>query len=218
MLAYCFHSYISYEKIRIACATGSWQTGQSGVASASHTRLAQSKQKRLCPHGTRAASTSFSPHTRQSRRPPLPAPPLLPLTSPPKLPRLVSESVGETDAAGDGRVTGTDEPPDGKDQMLEGAVAVSNDGDSPSPSSRSRLPFQIDTKSPRRLPWPPEPDELEEELQDPDDEKAPVLPVDDVMVGKEMGMVASVRPVAAAGAVGVRLISRLLNNDPRPDL
>ena len=162
----------------------------------------------MCPHGTKAASTSFSPHTRQSRRPAGPVPPLPLPTSPPKLPRLVKESVGETEAAGDGRPAGADGLPEGNDQMLEGAVAVSKGGDSPSPSSRSKLPFQIDSKSPRLLPCPADPVELEEELQDPDEEKAPVLPVDDVMVGKEMGTVASVRPALEAGAGGVAVLSR----------
>lgn len=74
--------------------------------------------------------------------------------------------------AGDGRdgcETG------GYDQMLDNAVDVSKLGESPSPSSRS-LELQIAPKS-----RPPELDELLElELEL---EKAPLLPVDEVMFG-----------------------------------
>lgn len=69
----------------------------------------------------------------------------------------------------------------GNDQMLEVAVDVSKLGDSPKPSSRSSDVFQMDTRSPMR-PGPLLLDELLE--HDPELEKAPELPVDDVMAGK----------------------------------
>lgn len=61
--------------------------------------------------------------------------------------------------------------------MLEIAVVLSKLGDSPKPSSLS-FELQMAPKSPR----PPALDELLE--QEPELEKAPVLPVDDVIVGK----------------------------------
>ena len=45
-----------------------WQTGHFGSI-LSQIRLAHSIQKRLCPQGTRAAITSLSKHTEQSRLP-----------------------------------------------------------------------------------------------------------------------------------------------------
>lgn len=45
-----------------------WQTGHLGSL-LSQIRLAHSIQKRLCPQGTRAAMTSLSKHTEQSRLP-----------------------------------------------------------------------------------------------------------------------------------------------------
>lgn len=113
-----------------------WQTGQVGSALAQR-RVAQSMQKRLWPQGTRAAFTSRSLHTWQSRLPT----------------RL---SVGEAECGGDGRAE--------NDQMLEEAVAVSKEGDSPIPSSLSRDVPQMEPRSPS--PVPPEAEELEDaELQ-----------------------------------------------------
>lgn len=88
---------------------------------------------------------------------------------------LAKESVGDAEAVGDGRVV----IPvvlldDGNDQMLEVAVEVSKLGDSPIPSSLSKLEFQMETRSPRRPP-----DEELLELMDPDELKAPEL-VDEV--------------------------------------
>lgn len=59
----------------MACVAVMWQTGHSGSV-LSQMRTAHSMQKRLCPQGTRAAVTSLSKHTMQSR--PLPG-----LRSPP---------------------------------------------------------------------------------------------------------------------------------------
>lgn len=127
--------------------TGHWASVPS------HTRLAHSMQKKLCPQGTRACVTFASLHTRH-------------------LAELSRESAGLVLFAGDGRdgcETG------GYDQMLDNAVDVSKLGESPSPSSRS-LELQIAPKS-----RPPELDELLElELEL---EKAPLLPVDEVMFG-----------------------------------
>jgi len=93
-------------------------------------------QKRLCPQGTNAAVTSFSPQTTQSRR------------APPK-----SESVGDAGlavAGGDG-LEGSATL--GNDQIDDVEVGCdSNDGDSPIPSSLS-IPFQIATRS--FIPIPP---------------------------------------------------------------
>lgn len=161
----------------MACATGSWQAGQT-ASPRSHTCDAQSRQNRLCPQGTRAASTSRSAHTTQSRR--------------------AASAVGDTDAAGDGREY---------DQMLDGAV--SKDGESPRPSSRSAAPPppQMDTRSPRRPPTPPPPlDELVDELELEHDEKAPELE-------PELAAAAAEKPRDVWSAP-----SRYGNSDPRPDL
>lgn len=118
-----------------------WQTGQVG-SELVQSRVAQSMQKRLWPQGTRAALTSLSLQTWQSRLPT----------------RL---SVGEAECGGDGLAE--------NDQMLEEAVAVSKEGESPRPSSLSSEVPQIEPRSPR--PVVPEAEELEEaELQ-------PELPV-----------------------------------------
>lgn len=50
----------------MAWMTGWWQTGHSG-SDLSHTLFAHSRQKRLWPHGTRAATTSLSKQITQSR-------------------------------------------------------------------------------------------------------------------------------------------------------
>ena len=88
---------------------------------------------------------------------------------------LARESVGEAEAVGEGLVViPVVLAEDGNDQMLEAAVEVSNPGDSPIPSSRSKLEFQMDTRSPKR---PPEEELLE--LMDPEELNAPEL-ADDV--------------------------------------
>lgn len=153
--------------MRIACIAGIEQTGHCGSLD-SQTRLAQSRQNKLWPQGTRAPVTSLSPQTTHSR-----------------LPLARSESVGLTLAAGDGlEVSETV----GNDQMLDVAVEVSKLGDSPSPSSLSRDVFQIETRSPI-LPGPLELEELLE--HDPELEKAPELPVDEVIVGNVLSGVGS---------------------------
>lgn len=76
--------------------------------------------------------------------------------------------------AGDG-LDGADTV-DGYDQMLLNAVVLSKLGESPSPSSRS-LELQMAPRSPR----PPVLEELLE--QEPELEKAPELPVEEVMAG-----------------------------------
>lgn len=118
--------------------------------------IAQSIQKKLCPQGIRACVTLASLHTKH-------------------LAELSRESVGLVLLAGDGR-EGTLAL--GYDQMLESIAELSKLGDSPEPSSLS-FEFQIAPKSPR----PPELEELLE--QEPELEKALVLPVDDDMVGNE---------------------------------
>lgn len=90
------------------------------------------------------------------------------------------ESAGLVLLVGDGLVgAGTD----GYDQILDNAVDVSKLGESPSPSSRSVDPQIV----PRSLPPPPPllVDELLLEEHDPELENAPLLLVDEVMVGKE---------------------------------
>lgn len=119
----------------MAWQTWSLQTGQVGFV-ASQSRSPHSMQKRLCPQGTRAAVTSRSPQTTQSL--------LAPLT----------DSAGDAELGGEGRVTG------GKDQILDDAVAVSKEGESPRPSSLSRDMLQMDPRSPK--PVPPELEELDE--------------------------------------------------------
>ena len=66
----------------------------------------------------------------------------------------LSDSAGEVELGGEGRATV------GKDQMLDEAVAVSKEGESPRPSSLSRDMLQIDPKSPK--PVAPELEELDE--------------------------------------------------------
>lgn len=119
----------------MAWQTWSLHTGQVGFV-VSHSRSPHSMQKRLWPQGTRAAVTSLSPQTTQSLFPPL------------------RDSAGEAELGGEGRVTV------GKDQILEEAVAVSKEGESPRPSSLSRDMLQIDPRSPR--PVPPEFEELDD--------------------------------------------------------
>lgn len=151
----------------MAWTAGMEHTGHCGSL-VSQTRLAHSRQNRLCPQGTSAPVTSLSPQTTHSR-----------LLEP------SSESVGLTLAAGDGlEVRDTV----GNDQMLDVAVDVSKLGDSPSPSSRSRDVFQMDTRSPMR-PGPLLLDELLE--HEPLLENAPELPVDDVIVGNALSGVGS---------------------------
>lgn len=131
---------------------GDEQTGHCGSL-VSHTRFAQSTQKKLWPQGRSACVTLASPQIKHFAEP-------------------SSESAGLVELAGDGRDGATL----GYDQILERAVVVfSKLGDSPSPSS---LELQMAPRSPR----PPELDELLE--HEPLLEKAPELPVDDVIVGK----------------------------------
>ncbi len=80
------------------CVAGVWQTGHSGSCDW-QICPAQSMQKRLWPHGTSAAVTSLSQHTKQSRgtipaRPPALRHPNIVVTIPTPLPPP-SESVGE---------------------------------------------------------------------------------------------------------------------------
>lgn len=88
------------------CVAVVWQTGHSGSADW-QICPAQSMQNRLWPHGTKAAVTSLSKHTKQSlltppgpmpTRPPAPAAafsrPSMPEPRPTPLPPP-SESVGE---------------------------------------------------------------------------------------------------------------------------
>jgi len=117
-----------------------WQTwilqaGQVGLVD-SHSPSPHSMQKRLWPQGTRAAVTSRSPQMTHSLLAPL------------------RDSAGDVELGGEGRATV------GKDQMLDDAVAVSKDGESPSPSSLSRDMLQMDPKSPN--PVAPELEELDE--------------------------------------------------------
>lgn len=152
--------------MRIACIAGVEHTGHCDSLD-SHTRLAHSKQNILCPHGISTPVTSLSPHTTHSRLP------------------LSRESVGLTLAAGDG-LDAKDTV--GNDQILEVVVDVSKLGDSPKPSSLSKDVFQMDPRSPTV----PGPLELELELeQDPELEKAPELPVDEVMLGNILSGVES---------------------------
>lgn len=144
--------------MRIACSAGSEQNGHC-ASLPSHTRLAHSMQKKLWPHGTSACVTLPSLQTKHFAE-------------------LSSESAGLVLFAGDGR-DGTDEAAAaglGYDQMLLSAVEESKLGESPSPSSRS-FELQIAPRSPR-------PPELEDDDEhEPELEKAPVLPVDEVMLG-----------------------------------
>lgn len=137
----------------MAWMAGREQTGH-WASLPSHTRLAHSMQKKLWPHGTRACVTLASVHTRHL------------------VVELSSESAGLVLLAGEGR-EGADTV--GYDQMLDNAVDVSKLGESPRPSSRS-LELQIAPRS-----RPPLLEELLE--QEPELEKAPLLPVDDVMAG-----------------------------------
>lgn len=166
--------------MRIAWQTGWWHWGQVGSED-SHTLFAHSMQNKLCPQGTSAATTSFSAQTMQSRlvgelRPRMP----------PRLPNECRDSVGDAECEGEGRDTrsvpmGRVEGAEAwKDQILDDVIALSKDGDSPRPSSRSTLLFQMLTRSFRRPPVDPE-EELE---HDPADEKAPELPVELVSAGK----------------------------------
>lgn len=59
-------SQAGYEKMWMACVAGVWQAGHSG-SGCPQMRMAHSMQKRLWPHGTRAAITSLSKHTMHSR-------------------------------------------------------------------------------------------------------------------------------------------------------
>ena len=60
-----------YEKMRMAWLGGMVHTGHArSWLGFSTMRLAHSIQKRLCPHGTRAATTSESMHIRHRRRTP----------------------------------------------------------------------------------------------------------------------------------------------------
>lgn len=140
--------------MRMACMAGREQTGH-WPSPPSHTLFAQSMQKKLWPHGTKACVTLASLHTRHL------------------VVELNSESAGLVLLAGDGR-EGADTV--GYDQMLDRAVDESKLGESPNPSSRS-LELQM---APKSLP-PPLLDELLE--HEPELEKAPLLPVDEVIAG-----------------------------------
>jgi hypothetical protein len=139
----------------MACITIWLQTGQRWSPLGPQMRLAQSRQNKLWPQGTRAAVTSLSPHTRHSRFIELP---------------VSSESVGLALVLGDARepITELTEFELGKVQML---------GDSPIPSSQSidspRL-FQMLINSGRIITALFELVELDEELQ--------LLPVDEAIV------------------------------------
>lgn len=138
----------------MAWIVGKVHTGHA-ASELSQMRLAQSEQKKLCPHGTNACVTLASMQTMHFADP-------------------SNESTGLVLFAGDGR-EGADVV-EGYVQMLDNAVVLSKLGESPIPSSRS-LELQMAPKSPR----PPVLDELLE--QDPELEKAPELPVEDVMFG-----------------------------------
>lgn len=172
------------------------QIGQEGSVP-SQRREAQSKQNKLWPQGTNAAFISFSPQTIQS----LLFPRLMPVM-------LARESVGEAEAVGEGRVVmPVVLAEDGKDQIFEEAVVASKPGDSPIPSSLSKLEFQIDTRSPRR-PF----DEELLELNDPDELNAPELAEDVRDVGGNIFKVSAGNPVLAP--VGSKQLKRL----PKPVL
>lgn len=126
----------------------------------SHTRLAQSMQKKLWPHGTNAWVTLPSPHTKH----------LVVL-----MVELRRESAGLVLLGGDGRVGAATV---GKVQMFDNPALLSKLGESPRPSSLS-LEAQIAPRSAR----PPELDELLLE-QEPALEKAPELPVEEVILLK----------------------------------
>lgn len=171
--------------------------GQVG-SGPSQRREAQSKQKKLCPQGTRAALISLSPQTTQS----LLVPRLMPVM-------LARESVGEAEAAGEGLVViPVVLVEDGNDHMFEEVVVVSKPGDSPIPSSRSKLEFQIETRSPSR----PFDDELLVELNEPDELNAPELAEDVSEVG---GNILSVSDVIAEF---VSVESKQLKRLPKPVL
>lgn len=120
----------------------------------SQTLFAQSMQKKLCPQGTKACVTLLSVQTRHF------------------VLEESRESAGLVLLVGDGLVgAGTV----GYDHILDSAVDVSKLGESPKPSSLSVEP-QIVPKS-----LPPVLEELLE--QEPELENAPLLPVDEVMVG-----------------------------------
>lgn len=129
------------------------QTGQE-ESLPSQTLFAQSMQKKLWPQGTKAWVTLPSEHTRHFEEP---------NRESEGLALFGGEGLDVTEAVG-------------YDQILEIAVELSKLGDSPRPSSLS-FELQMAPRSPR----PPAFEELLE--QDPELEKAPVLPVDEVMVG-----------------------------------
>lgn len=107
--------------MRTACRAVVLQTGQAEFPDC-EILSPQSMQNMLWPQGTSTAVTSLSPQTMQSRLP-------------------ETDSVGEVLWGGEGRDVG------GNDHMLEGAVAVSKEGESPIPSSRSIDVLQMDPKS-----------------------------------------------------------------------
>lgn len=122
---------------------------------------------------------------------------------------LGREPVGDADAVGEGRVViPVVLAEEGKDHMLEDAVVVSKPGDSPIPSSLSRLEFQMDTRSPRR----PFEDELLVELKEPEELNAPELVEDVNEVGGNILSVSDVR--AEVGSAASKQLKRL----PKPVL
>lgn len=98
-----------------------WQTGHLGSL-LSQIRLAHSIQKRLWPHGTRAAITSLSKQTEQSR---------LPF-------RLVPEEVDEDEEAEEEEAEEESQGIPGRDGMEQAAYELGKLRDPPPGSLRTR--------------------------------------------------------------------------------